>query len=520
MDRKELIVIPIGILFSFVVALGIFVMFFDVFNVFDLFRSLSYFFVISVTVNFILGVVILLLKFGGSVYSVGVFIGNLSFLFLPLVFGTLDFRIFAKVFFIEIFSFVLFLMFVDLLGIHTIQRKYNFFSLIFSKIFVLLAFTLFGTFLFWDVRFSVIALISLVFGFVLLEIKRVLAVSGRFSNVGGDLILDLHNKSISTLKRELDNSSYLVNALQLQLEVLSNLKKEIYSKIEFIKGKISNCISSLDDYSFRYTDLEENISKLVADYSTHLLSIEYYLSKFKDTLSLANKTINSSYDRISSKVQKKNEIVEVFSQVKHVLDSLLTKVDSIIGILSEVIVNQVSMSKNVNLIFDELGALSVISTNIEIESLKYKGTKTMGTMISEINGISSNIKTYASELLSLYNKFKDIFDYLGTTSQSLLKHSDRIKYNVLLVGETVNDILSFFGDEVSEISSLEAKFDEMSNFISSMYAQLKQFREFLEKISEAVSMISDIKRMLEMIKVSLNDVFIVIEDLQQNVSES
>ncbi|MFN4244587.1 MAG: hypothetical protein ACK4F9_00360 [Brevinematia bacterium] len=522
MEKVKLILIPIQILFAILIALCTSWIFIDSVNISDLFVKLSYLFAISISIGFSLGILMSLLKIKWIMYSIIMFFGNLSFAFSPLLLNITSFYNFAKTLCIILFSFILFLMSVDLLKAPDSSPKdrKTIITFFLSKIFILSILALASSILFGETKFSIIGLISLIVGFILTEIKRFVSIN-RYPNYNGnDIILESYYRKISNLKKEIDNNSSLIKALQLQLELSSNLKKEISSRTEFIKQKITNDIASIEEYNSKYTIIEENINQIIANYSTHLLSIEYYLSKLKDSTNLIRKTFTSSYTKISSKIEKKPEIMNTFNNTKPIMDSLLSKIDSIVELLSNIIITQTSISGNINKIFEELVDLSVISTNIEIESFRGNTTKTMRTINSEINTINSNIKAYSNEIINLFNKSKELFDYLSITSKSLLKHSDNIKYNVLLAGKEIEDIFNMFNEEILGFYDLDQKLNEIDNLISSISSQVREFREFLEKISNIISFTSEIKETLEKIKVSLNDIFIIVEDLQQNAFES
>jgi len=266
--------------------------------------------------------------------------------------------------------------------------------------------------------------------------------------------------------------------------------------------------------------LEDELNSLLANYSTYILEFEYSLSKLKNNIDEVKNVFSSSYESISGAIMKREEINKVFNETYPIMDSLFSKVDAVSEIVSNIVIEENKMATNMDLILNELSALTVISTNVQIETFKTKGSKTMMTVIDEISSINNQIKSYVIEMQKAFSKVKDSFEYLKLSSQGLLKHSDRVKFNVGMVVEKVGDVMNTFNSQVVRLSSLDKNLEVVDEAVNSLYSQVRKFREFLEKLSQSIELVSKVKSMLDEIKLSLNETFVVLEEIQQNVSES
>lgn len=144
--------------------------------------------------------------------------------------------------------------------------------------------------------------------------------------------------------------------------------------------------------------LEDELNSLLANYSTYILEFEYSLSKLKNNIDEVKNVFSSSYESISGAIMKREEINKIFSETYPIMDSLFSKVDAVSEIVSNIVIEENKMATNMDLILNELSALTVISTNVQIETFKTKGSKTMMTVIDEISSINNQIKSYVIEM--------------------------------------------------------------------------------------------------------------------------
>lgn len=530
MTKENLLYLPINLTVSLILSIALFWIFYPITNSQQLLRTLSYLFGIGLAINFVISVISLLIKLNINTPKALHFVGNIVFLFLPSLLN-LETIYIIKILFVLLFMLIIFLsstnLFLVIQNNSKTENKENqknilstLKSIILSRIFTMVILSLAGSIIFFESRFMILTLIILAITITLEDIKRLIATKKFYLSDKYDIVLESFRKAIEPLNSEIEKSTNMMNVMKLQIEIFSNSKKEIFSGIEAIKQKISENVEIIEKYEIRYSTLENDMNEIISNYSTYVLGFEYYLSKIRENIDKVNKVFQNSYDTISSGFLKKDEIAKIFSDNNPILESLLSKTESTSELLTNIILEENKMTKNMELILLELNALSVISTNVQIESFKSKSGRTMETIVSEIGEINSKIRNYITEIQEAFNKFLDLFDYINSTSKSLLKHSERIKYHIGLIGTNTDNLISTFYTQVSNLSSLNDNINQIYELLSSLSNQVKHFREFLEKLSTATSLVSEIREKLIEMKSSLNDTIIVLEEIQQNVSES
>ncbi|MEN2997494.1 MAG: hypothetical protein ABDH28_00420 [Brevinematia bacterium] len=521
MDSKNpTALLTTNIAVSLLLALVIFWLFLDIVPSYtELLKNVSYLFAISIFINFLITLLQNFLLTSKKLhFNALLFLGNFSFIFLPIALKIEQPYYFLKALFAILINSVIFLSSCDFFT-KSSPSKAILPSILLSKNFIISILAVAGSILFLEVKIIIISLSSVILVFFLEDLKRFISINNPENIKSYDFLTNSFSEKISSLRKQLDDSNSLINALKLQLELFSHKKKEIFSNIESLKQRISKNIILFEEYENKYSFLENETNQLVGDLSTYILGFEYYLSKAKDTTDGIRKIFASSYEEISSKITKRDEITKILKDINPILSSFMAKIDSVTTLLTDILTEESKVSTNMEFIFDELSALSVISTNVQIESFKTKASRTMDTVVNEIVTINNNIKNYVLQMQNTFNKFKDLFEYLSSSSQSILKHSDRIKYNIGLAGETLDSLMNVFHGEVYRLSETESKFKDIDNTISMLFSQIKKFRDFLEKITIGVSLFTNIKQMLVETKSILNETLIILEEIQQGISE-
>lgn len=523
MSRDYLVIMVSSIITSIISAIGIIFILFSQNVLSNSSMNVVYLLVLVLVVNFILTSVLALTKISRGVLKVASSVGNFLFFAVPFVNNLQDFGVYLKILFVLVLTFIFHLTLADGLSgqlAKNVRLFNNLLDFLYSKIVWMSLLSIILSIFLLDVHFLFFSILMVVVVSVFEEVKRYLVVSRNQEYKGNDIILANVNSIVSSITKKLENNTSLLNALKLQIDIFSSSKKEIYSSIESVKMSITSSISDIEKYEEFYEQLIQSMNEIAANYSNYILGIEYYLSKIRNLLDNSQKLFSSFQDRISLKISRREEIFRIFNETNPILDSLLNKVDSISEILTNIISDETYLSENLSRISEELSALNVISTNAQIESFKTKGSKTMNTIINEITSIQNNIRGYVKSTQELFTRIKGLFDYLMSASNSIVKHSDRVKYNVGTIKNNLDDIMQVFSTEILKLSDIDKNFNEINNAISHSYEQIRGLREFLEKISTSLSTLSEAKEKLSMMKSTLNNILIVLEEIQQNVSET
>lgn len=523
MNRVFIVLSFLAVLSAIFVLVGVFWLFFDIVNLYVLIRIGFLLFAISISLSLVIGILgAVFLKNKNVVFKFLVFSGVFVFLLLPVLVSNLDYTNFVMILGLIIIGYFVYDSVSDIVVGPFIKRLSGSFwlNLVFSRSFLALILSFITFIPVFSFKYLIVLSLGVIAVFILEDINRFIVLSKNREFGGFDLVMFYFSKILSSLRKELDDNISLVNAFKLQIEIFSNAKKEIFSSVESLKRRISENISLIEEYSVKYGMLEDELNSLLANYSTYILEFEYSLSKLKNNIDEVKNVFSSSYESISGAIMKREEINKVFNETYPIMDSLFSKVDAVSEIVSNIVIEENKMATNMDLILNELSALTVISTNVQIETFKTKGSKTMMTVIDEISSINNQIKSYVIEMQKAFSKVKDSFEYLKLSSQGLLKHSDRVKFNVGMVVEKVGDVMNTFNSQVVRLSSLDKNLEVVDEAVNSLYSQVRKFREFLEKLSQSIELVSKVKSMLDEIKLSLNETFVVLEEIQQNVSES
>lgn len=523
MSRDYLVVMVSSIITSIVSAFGIIFVLFSQNVLSDSSMRVVYLLVVVLVVNFILTSILALIRIPMEVLKITSLGGNFLFFAIPLVNNIQDFGANLKVFFVLALTSVLHLTLVDGLSGQSAKNfrlSNNLFDFVHSKvIWISLLSVVLSVFLL-DLYFLLFTILMVIAVSVFEEVKRYLVVSKNQDYQGNDIILMNVNSVVSSITKKLEDNASFLNALKLQVEIFSNSRKEIYSSIESIKMNITASISDIQRYEEFYDQLIQSMNLVVSNYSNYILGLEYHMSKVRNLLESSQKLFSSFQNRISLKISKREEIFRFFNETNPILESLLNKVDSISEILTNIISDETYLSENLSQVAEELSALNVISTNAQIESFKTKGSKTMNTIINEITSIQNNIRGYVTSMQEIFTRIRGLFDYLTSVSNSTVKHSDRVRYNIGNIRNSVDDLVQVFSTEMLKISDIDKNFEEINNAILHSYDQIRGLREFLEKISTSVAILSEAKEKLLEMKSTLNNILIVLEEIQQNVSET
>ncbi|MCX8029464.1 MAG: hypothetical protein N2712_05665 [Brevinematales bacterium] len=481
-------------------------------------RLVTYLLIISITTNSLLSFTLLSLKLKMPFIRTISFIGNLTFLLLPILLKLEDHSSIIKITFLLTMSFILHMSISDIFI--KIDKQNTILNIFSSRLLNMSLFSILGPIITWDTKFSIISLAFVTLAIIISETNRYRVISKNLDYSGTDILLKTFSKTVKSINKKLEENNALVNALKLQMEIFTNSKKEILSIIESLKQNITEVISSIEGYEDEYENIIQITNTTITEYSTYILSLEYNLSIFTENINSIKKILIEFNSTISSKISKKEDIFKNFKETEPILDSLINKIDSVSEILTNIITNEISLSTTINYISDELSALNVISTNAQIESTKIKGSRTMTTIINEITNIQNNIRAYVTSMQDIFSKIKDLFDYISSTSQSLLKHSDRVKYNIGLINNTLQDVITTFSNETLKIDKLISMIENIQDAISSSQEKIRDFRNFLEKLTRGSIVLEKVKSSITSTKSLINEILISLDEIQQNVSES
>lgn len=523
MGKDVLKVVPLSVLASLLIFFLVFWLVCEVDTYRNVIRGIIYLFVVSISVSFILSIAQLFFPrtLGGILSKVLPFVGNISFLLTPYLVPLPQPVYFLKVGFVVALVYIIFLSLCEVI-VRNSSESFSenfFFNIVFSRIFVVSVLGVVGAVVFYEPKMMTIAIGGVITVFMIEEVKRFVAVKTLQFIGKRDMVLASFFKVVSSLKKEVENNTSLLTALRLQLELLSNARKEISSAIESLKQKVLHNVTIMGEYETKYSFLESEMNQIIGNFSTYILSFEYYLAKVRDYIQKVREALLSSHETVSSRIMKKDEVSRLFKDADSVLDSMVLKVDSVVEVLANVLLEENRMMKSMDLVFDEVNALNVISTNVQIEAFRSKSGRTMDTIVGEIGSINAKIRGYLTQVQTSFNKVKELFEYVSLTSQGILKTSDKIKYSIGLAMSSLDSVMEVFYKEVLGFSEIEKKFNEIDEMILSLSGQVKQFRDFLEKLTLGVSLISEVKQGLKEIGITLNDVLVVLEEVQQNVSE-
>ncbi len=157
------------------------------------------------------------------------------------------------------------------------------------------------------------------------------------------------------------------------------------------------------------TKVYNSISEILGNISTYVLSMEYSLNKLSDLVSSMNSLFTSSYNEIYNAVSKKNEVSSLVLRNENVFISLLSKLDTINEVLSQILSVYIRVNDNIRVISDGIVSLNIIATNAEIESFKLNTRGSISAIVDEISKITKDIKSYSDDLISQYNRNQRFF---------------------------------------------------------------------------------------------------------------
>lgn len=523
MQKKFFNIILLSLVVTLILVAFLFILFFRRVFIKEILNLSSVGFSIAILINFATSFIIFLLykdKGFSKLFLVSPFIGNFVFL-ITIYYLNGKPEDYLK------FILLLSLDYIFFLSILEYIFQNSFYSKKFNKpIYTLLSNT-FITILLTLIYFIFKDLESLLFVFfidVLIlsfeEFKR-FKFSKSNVNIGGrDFLLNTFFTNYENLKKELNDNQTLIDELKNQINTYSSIKKNILSKLAYVKKRILNFITVSGKQDKQYENVYSSISNILSELSTYVLSIEYSVSKLSELISSMSNFFISSYNEVYTTTGKKDEINNLILRNENVTTSLLSKIDTVNEVISQILLTYSNINEDIRLISEEIISLNIISTNAEIESFKLKNQSTISSIVDEISKITKDIKAYNVEIASQYNKLKDLFEYMSSISSSLIKHKDSIKSNFESTKFLLETIVNNFSDYLTKTSNLDSNFSKATELLTAIRSDISKLRGFLGNISELLSLIEDVRHLINEIKQFLEELIIIIEEIESNVSGS
>ncbi|MGC8965067.1 MAG: hypothetical protein ACP5KI_06880, partial [Brevinematia bacterium] len=439
----------------------------------------------------------------------------------PSYFGGITYDYF-KVFIILLFDYVLFISFLEYVFRNSFYTT-SFLNLrklvhlIFSNLFVVLLITIVCFVFFRDIKFLSFVV---AFDFLILlfeEFKRFIFSRENINNGGRDFVLNNFIFIYGKLKKELEGSDSVVQELKNQINIQLSSKKVLVSKFSHLKERSINFLNTLESQEKKYEELYNFISNILGDFSTYVLSIEYSLNKSFDLIYSMSSFFNSSYNEVYSSSSKKAEIEDLILKNQNILNSLISKLDTVNEIISQILLFDNKIKDDVRLISEEIVSLNVISTNAEIEAFKLRSSSSIIGIVEEISKISNSIRTYDNDIKSQYKGLKDSFEYIASVSGSIIKHTEGINRNFESVKFILGEVINSFSSYLGKIITLESDFSNAMEILGSIRSDVSKLREILNSISDLLSLVDSIRYLLSELKQFLENLVVVIEELEANV---
>ncbi len=454
------------------------------------------------------------------------FSGNLVFFVLPLI-SRFDLVIVIVVLFNFLFLFYSLAHLLDVFILRDekvkVVKKVTFRGLLLSwqvYVYVLMVFVNFVVF--YLTKNNVVLIVALASTFFVLifgELARLYSVYILESKpyVGSDKLLALVLSKFYGLSEKLSNTEKFVDALSIELELKKTRQSELRISINEVLNNLNILKELLLEKKKRVEALEASLNVTIGDLSTNVLAIEYGISKLVSSVDEVSSKVNSVIDTISRGIAKESEIKDAFSKILPVFESLLVKIESARDVIYDVIGIESKISKLISSISDEVGILSVVATNVEIESLRSSSSSSLHRVTANINESVRSTKEFVSEILKLYDELTKFSDYLKPIADSIFKHSERIKISTNSLSSVTSVVMSIASKSFQDLVNVTSYFDEIRNQISGISQSMNTMRELLEKISGVFDALSDFKKVIDEIGVSIDNIISSLESIINSV---
>jgi|GEM_PF-2826563 len=452
------------------------------------------------------------------------FIGSLSFLLLPIYTKEINVLVVVSIVFNSFFLFssLVFLINISTLKSQEIEIKEfkNFtkqFIFLNPQIYRYILIITINTLMYELNKNEIIpinTLISLLLIISLEEISRTFAIYKieNRPNIGNDKLLNLTLSKHHTLAEKLSNTEKFVDALSLELQLNKTKQNEMKISLTKISNDVILLEKSLLERREKVEQIEISLNNIIGDLSTGILTIEYSISKLTNITDDARNKIEGVIDNISKALSKKEETQDQFSKIIPIFESLSVKIDSISDVLSNIVTVESKITKIISSISDEVGLLSVIATNTEIEASKTSKNSSLQRITANINETVMTIKELTTKMTNLHQEISQFFDYLSPISDSIIKHSERIKISITNLNSSTNNINNIISNASQDLISDLTYFDDMKNSISSISESMSTIRGLLEKASEILDLISSFKN-------TINDIYNTLEKINFSLEE-
>jgi methyl-accepting chemotaxis protein len=481
---------------------------------------------ISVILSFALSFVYSIISKDG-IFGYGNFVGfsgNLVFFILPLMVN-FDLVIVAVVLFNSLFVFYSLAHLLDVFVLRgdsekvRVLKKFTFRGILLNwRLYAYLLLIFVNFVVFYLTKNNVVILVALAstFFFVFFEeLARFYSVYTLENKpyVGSDRLLALVVSKFFSLSEKLSNTEKFVDALSIELELKKTKQNELKISLNEILGNLNSVKELLLERKSRVEALEASLNITIGDLSTNILSIEYNISKLASSFDDARSKIDSVLDTISRGIERENEIRDTFSKILPVFESLLVKIESAKDVLYDIISIESKIARLVSSISDEIGILSVVATNVEIEALRSSKSSSLHRVTASINESVGSTKEFASEVLKLYDELTKFVDYLEPIVDSIFKHSERIKMTTNSLKSVTSIVMNINSKVFQDLVNSTSYFDEIKSQISSISQSMNTMRDLLEKVSNVLNNISEFKEVIDEIGRSIDNVISSLENI-------
>ena len=524
--KRDLPKILVFSLFPLLVGLVLFILFPEG----RLFSNLIVLASISVIISFALSFVYSIISKDG-ICGYGNFVGfsgNLVFFVLPLMVN-FDLVVVAVLLFNSLFVFYSLAHLLDVFFLRgdsekvRVLKKFTFREILLNwrlYVYLLLIFVNFVVFYLTENNIVILVALASTFFFVFFEeLARFYSVYTLENKpyVGSDRLLALVVSKFFSLSEKLSNTEKFVDALSIELELKKTKQNELKISLNEILVNLKSVKELLLERKSRVEALEESLNVTIGDLSTSILSIEYNISKLASSFDDARSKIDSVLDTISRGIERENEIRDTFSKILPVFESLLVKIESARDVLYDIISVESKIAKLVSSISDEIGILSVVATNVEIEALRSSKSSSLHRVTASINESVRNTKEFASEVLKLYDELTKFVDYLEPIVDSIFKHSERIKMTTNSLKSVTSIVMNINSKVFQDLMNSTSYFDEIKSQISSISQSMNNMRDLLEKVSNVLDNISEFKEVIDEIGKSIDNVISSLENVIRTI---